>query len=111
VPDVYSQNATSSLVVAAGAKSALSLPTSSAYDSWPADAFPATTTFVRPGTRGRTTSMAGTSGSLAMTTAARLSRRMYSRSWGLSSVLVGIGTAPILSAPQKLHTKGRIVQQ
>ena len=78
MPEVYCQKATSSLVVTAGASAALSAPTRSAYASSPAVGRPTTTTCVRSGDRERTSATAETSDSLAITTVALLSLRMYS---------------------------------
>ena len=78
VPDVYSQKATSSLVVSAGSSSSDSAVTSSANPTCPGPGRPATTSCRKNLRCGRTASIAGAKSSPAMTTAARLSFRMYS---------------------------------
>ncbi len=84
VPEVYSQNATSSLVVAAGSSWAHSPATSSSTE----------TRFTGAASL-RSATLPST-----ITTAARVSSSTYSISAGPDSGFRGTGTAPILMAPQ-----------
>src|SRR2546421_512236 len=88
VPEVYIQNATSSLVVGAGSSSAHWPVTSSLTENQVAGA-----AFRRSAALPST-----------ITTAARVSSSTYSISAGPDTGFRGTGTAPILMAPQKAYT-------
>src|SRR5256885_3590353 len=88
VPEVYIQNATSSLVVGAGSSSG----------HWPATSSLTESQFAGAASRRSATLPS------AITTAARVSSNTYSISAGPESGFRGTGTAPILMAPQKAYT-------